>query len=140
MSRKLVWPVAKRRQDGTPAIWLTHTNWLLLKTGIVREYLDNREGHGRNLLRREARQKLGADWRSNAHLKSWEYLDSWPTWLSNANAAMELFVAGYEAWKHVKGLDIKDWTPESLRAAGDHHEQRGREEELKELGKQKEAA
>ena len=28
-------PVAKYRQDGVPAVWLTFNNWLAIKNGLV---------------------------------------------------------------------------------------------------------
>ncbi len=142
MGKKLPWPVAKVRDDGTPAIWLTHNHWLILEEGIVRKYLAARGEVGLYNARQEQRREIGEAWRTNARLKEWEFLDSALPAFSNDKDAMELFKVGYDAWSDVaRRVGSKFWTPESLTAAGDRAEQTWHDEELKAIqGAVKEAA
>ena len=131
MGKKLVWPMAKRRADGTPAVWFTHSHWLLLERSIVGGYLDNRERTGQVRARREQRRALPEFGRGNPHLKNWEMLDAWPSDESQAKTALELFAVGYAAYcRVVPEYDQHHFTPATLRAKGDLCEQRGYEREL----------
>lgn len=123
-------PIAKVREDGTPAIWFTHDHWLLLESGIVRAYLNNREHLGHEQARREYRIQR-ADWPKNSRVKEWEFMDCWPQSKSQAEAALRLFNIGFKA--HGKsGEGIKHrWTPEKVQAHGDVAQQRAYAEEKK---------
>lgn len=131
-SRKQIkFPIAKIREDGTPAIWLTHTYWMVLESGIVRKYLERRELLGAYLRRCEERKVLGENWKSNKRLKDWASLDSWPSYLSDVETAMELFTVGYEAWGRINSDYEHKWTPSKLQARGDQYEKKRYEEETK---------
>lgn len=98
MSKKLKFPIAKIGDDGTPAIWLTHGNWLLLKDGITRKYIDMRESQGRARARNEARKQFPETWRNHERLKSWDFLDSTSPWFENSGEVLELYRIGAEAY------------------------------------------
>ena len=113
-------PVAKVREDGTPAVWLTFTNWMIVEKGIVREYLENRESRGRVLARRELKQPWVCD---DAGFE-----------LSSAESALELYRVGWEA--HSKGRSDAAQlhpTPEHLGLMGDKAQLRGYREQLEAL-------
>ena len=131
---KLKWPVAKVREDGTPAIWLTHTNWLLLEDGIVRAYLDRRRYVGQYEARQIWRKQLGTGWRENKRLADMATVDSW-NYDSDVEAAMELFEAGYNAWRRYADQDLNGWhwTPDKLRELGDRKQREAYAEEEKEI-------
>jgi len=141
--KKHEFPIAKVREDGTPAIWLTHTHWLLLEPGIVRAYLENREHFGHRRARRQYREETGRT--DHPRIKEWQFLDSWPQDSSHAESAFALFQAGFDAWRHVSERNAQRvgphyWTPDKLKAAGDRAEQRGFDEEQKLLRPTEEVA
>ncbi len=112
MSKKLPWPVAKVREDGVPAVWITFTNWMVIREGLVRAYLQERERGGARRARVEARQPDVTD-----HIDFSQ---------SNAEAALALYRVGWEAYNKVEeraGLN-KLRSPESLAKLGDEAEMR----------------
>lgn len=119
-AKKCQWPVAKYAEDGTPAVWLSHTVWLLLRGSLVSEYVKSRERIGK----REARRAL----------KCSELHDSWPFDEGQARAALELYQVGYKAWHHVAARnETQESSPEELSKLGDIWQARGFEEETKRL-------
>jgi hypothetical protein len=121
-------PVVRIREDGTPAIWFTHTHWLLLRDGIIRAYLENREQFGRCRARREMRRELGEP-NNNRRLNEWRFLDSLPQEQTNVEYSMDLFVVGYNAYLRSMSKD-EFWTPEKLRSMGDRKEEQAYKAEL----------
>lgn len=94
---KLKFPIAKIRDDGTPAIWLTFGNWLLLKDGILRKYVELRESLGRARARNEARKLFPVTWHRHERLKSWDFLDQTSPWFDSSHEVLELYRVGAEA-------------------------------------------
>jgi hypothetical protein len=114
-------PVAQYRQaDGVPAVWLTHTNWLAIREGLVRGYIQQREYIGQ----REARKAAGKP----------ERLDTWGNHFETCarDAALELFRIGYEAHGHIAKSE-DDLTPDKLVALGDKCARRAADEQAKRL-------
>jgi hypothetical protein len=126
MSKKLKFPVAKIRGDGTPAIWLTSTYWMILESGLRRDYCDRRKTIGNYRARCEARKALGDNWKSHPHLKAWEHLDSWPLYQSFTDSAFELYSVDCQAWE-----SLTSCTPDKLKELGDKWEKSGYDEEVK---------
>jgi hypothetical protein len=82
------WPLAQVREDGMPAVWLTHTMWTILRHNLVREYCSRREARGRH----NARFQLNAlDDFSDNFLSLFCEHDS-------EKAAMELYKIGSDAY------------------------------------------
>ncbi len=130
-STNLKWLVPHVRQDGTPAVCLTFTNWMLLEPGIVRQYLDSRKSMGAVRARQEVKTTLGREWCRLPHLVEMNVLDSWPQNRTRCEAAFELFQVGYHAWRHVaERASTWHWTPDKLRDSGDRAEKKGYTEEL----------
>ena len=134
MSKKLPWPVAKVREDGTPAIWLTFTNWLVVKSGIQGTYLQERSHFGYLRARNEARKKFGPGWQTHPELGRCTLTDAWSPLFSHESAALELYRAGWNAWcatdEKSRGATL---SPEQLVALGDKHERKGYEGEIERL-------
>lgn len=100
-------PVAQyRKEDGIPAVWLTFNNWLVIRDGLVREYIHQRE----YIAQREARKAASKPWN----------LDTWGNHFETCarDAALELFRIGYEAHGHI-APGTESLTPEGLIALGD---------------------
>lgn len=119
--KKIVWPVAKIREDGCPAVWLSHGVWNVVRGGLVTSYLTNRQYHGRS----EARIAIG---------KRDSILDSWRTEKQDAETALEVFRIGF---KHnepdmsiYKDCHCKPITPDGLVELGDKREAEAYNEEL----------
>lgn len=113
-------PIAKIREDGTPAVWLTFTNWMIIEKGIVRTYLDNRESRGRVLARRELKQPVICD------VGGFE--------ITYAEQSLELYRVGWQS--HCQGRDYSAQlhpSPEDLVTRGDHAQERGYSGELEKL-------
>lgn len=126
------WPIAKiRKEDNLIAIWFTHEYWLLLQYPVVNQYLNRREMLGSYRRRTEERGALGKTWRSNKRLKNWETVDSWPSYSTEVETAMEFFTVGYKAWGHINSDDPHKWTPAKLQSRGDQSEKKGYDEETK---------
>jgi len=116
--KKLAWPIAKIREDGIPAVWLTFDNWLVIKDGIIRTYLLNREWRGAVLARREKKRP--------------DTLDTMPFELDNIKAAMALYEVAWQTYqKHI------DLSPEALVTMGDRHQKQGYDNEIARLEEQK---
>jgi hypothetical protein len=128
---KREFPIAQIRDDKTPAIWFTHDYWLILESGIVRAYLDNREQLGREKARREQRLALLGTKHHNHRLKDMEFLDSWPHSQTNADNARRLFEIGFNAYRRHSEDIANRWTLENLIEHGNKAEQRGYLDELK---------
>lgn len=134
MPRKLKFPIAKVRQDGTPAIWLTFGNWMLLKDGILRKYVEIRESAGRARARNEARKRFFATWRNHPRLESWHFLDSTHGWFESAGEVLEIYRVGAEA--HPSSIDYSGrgaLTADKLVEIGDKREHVAYCEELLEI-------
>lgn len=114
-------PVALyRKEDGIPAVWLTHTIWLAIRDGLVRQYVQQREF----IAQREARQVAGKPWN----------LDTWGSHFETSarDAALELFRIGYEAHGQI-APGSESFTPEGLIALGDKCARRAFDEQTKQL-------
>jgi hypothetical protein len=111
-----------RKEDGVPAVWLTFTNWLAIKDGLVSEYLGRREYMGR----REARIAAGL------RREFPDYGGHFDT--TACEAALELYRVGYKAHRRIhEQSGCHDLTPEKLIELGNRHEQREQEAETKRL-------
>lgn len=114
-------PVAQyRKEDGIPAVWLTHTNWLAIRDGLVREYIRQRE----YIAQRAARCAASKPWN----------LDTWGNHFETCarDAALELFRIGYEAHGHI-APGTESLTPEGLIALGDKCARRTFDEQTKQI-------
>lgn len=128
MPKKLKFPIAKIRRDGVVAIWLTYTNWSIMRDGIVRKYLEERGYEGRAKARREARAKHPDCWIQNAQLKSWHFLDSTQPFGVNSTEVLELYRVGRSAHPGANELTV-----EKLISIGDKREADDYEHELKNI-------
>jgi len=121
-------PVAMfRKEDGIPAVWLTFTNWMAIKNGLVREYLCQRE----LIAKRDARKAAGKP----------ESRDGWGTHFETTarDAALELYQVGYEAHRSIhERSGSHDLTPERLVELGDKCERRAFDQEAQRLAEGKE--
>lgn len=127
----LKWLVPHVRNDGTPAVCLTFTNWMLLEPGIVRQYLDARKSMGAVRARQEVKTTLGREWSRLPRLVEMNVLDTFPLDRSQVRAAFELFQVGYHAWRHVaERASTWHWTPDKLIDSGDRAEKDGYDKEL----------
>ena len=105
MKTVLKWPVAQVREDGTPAVWLSHTNWLNIRDGLIRRYLQCREWLAVYEVIKEFGQTTNLEVMGTVMEKE------------NAATALELYSVGYHAWK--KHAPEFDTTPERLVQLGD---------------------
>lgn len=117
MSKKLVHPIAKIREDKCPAIWLTYGVWSAIRNGLANTYITSRERHGRS----EARIASG---------KRDAIFDSWRTETRDAETALELYRIGW-AYNHPDNQNSDLFTsPEKLVEIGDKCEARAAAEQL----------
>ncbi len=116
-------PVAMfRKEDGVPAVWLTFTNWLAIKDGLVSEYLGRREYMGR----REARTAAGL---RNQFPDYGTHFDT-----IACEAALQVYRVGYEAHRRIhEQSGGHDLTPEKLIELGNRRERMERGAEAKRL-------
>ena len=116
-------PVAMFREaDGVPAIWLTFSNWMAIRNGLVREYLTQREWIGKRDARKAAGQPASLD-TLGTHFE-----------ITACAIALELYRVGYEAHRGVQGRSgCNDLTPEGPIELGDKATLRAFDEEAKRL-------
>ena len=120
MSKKLVHPIAKIREDKCPAIWLTWGVWSCICGGLVNTYLTARERHGRS----EARIASG---------KRDPIFDSWRTEQLEWESALEVYRIGW-AYNHPNDRNSDYFTtPAKLVTLGDKREERAYAEQLESM-------
>lgn len=124
MSKKLKWPLAKVREDGTPAVWMGWRQWHVLRSPLVRAYCEARQRQGESRARKELNKADEIlDHAFGTCAMGWDVDD-----------AMELYTILADA--HMKPSDRENYrhlSPADLKELGDVHEKRGCEDRKKRI-------
>lgn len=108
--RKIEFPVAKYREDGTPAIWLTHSIWLMLRQHLANTYCQGQEREADAKARSESQADIGSP---DQDINIWGDIFT----EQKAKEALNIFRIGYETHQDVERRN-NGTTPEELVETG----------------------